>query len=144
MVEISDYAFPRSVVQTALSKLGKPLLQTLKPVPLISFRLLQSMIPRPFATVVEGSHQSAVQESTTQLGRLSHVDGGITTARCIINSGEGPPSVARFELCTGYAILPNNGRFSMPEVQIYGMATTSGAHTWLETLIPKVLRKGGY
>ena len=95
MVEIADYAFPRSVVQAVLSKLGKPLLQTLKPVPLISFRLRQ-----PFA--------------------------------------------ARFELCTGYAILPNNGRFSIPEVQTYGMTTTSGAHKRLETLIPKVLRNGGY
>ena len=94
-MDIADYTFPRSVVQVALSKLGKPLLQTLKPIPLISFRLRQ-----PFA--------------------------------------------ARFELCTGYAILPNSGRFSMPEVQTYGMTTTSGAHERIETLIPKVLRKGGY
>ena len=92
-MEIADYAFPESVVQAALNKLSKELLQTHKPVPLISFRLHQSKIPQPFATVDECSHRSAVQESTTQLGRLSHVDGDITKARCIINSGEGPPSV---------------------------------------------------
>jgi hypothetical protein len=100
MVEIADYAFPRSVVQVALNELGKPLLPTLKPVPLISFRLRQSKIQQPFA--------------------------------------------AKFELCTGYAILPNSGRYSMPEVQTYGITTTSGAHERQEVLIPKVLRKGGY
>ena len=42
-----------------------------------------------FATFDEFGHRSSVQESTTQLGRLSRVAGGITTAHCIIKSGEG-------------------------------------------------------